>query len=298
MNTYIEGISNAGVPGFSSVISTMPALSQRDRVVYNVMLEEGAKFILSARDGGAVAALYPGKPLWLYVKSDYENSYKNNYKNNYDFRIFFADCMQYLSKAYEFNSRESNGHEFNGNELSGHEFSGLIASSWAAEIFKEVCPMPVVRSWEMASLYLDKPINYKYKSKLVIPNIKDLAMISIWIKEFYREALSSDIKNEEKIARVLIGKKQLYCLEAEGIGLTAMAMSIPVAEMGRLNLIYTPPSLRGRGYAREITASIATLVQNSGKLPVLYARLENKAAIELYKSLGFLEAGRLVELKF
>ena len=264
------------------------------------MCEEGAKFIYGAEDGGATAALYPGKPLWMYVRDGW---HVENLRN------FFTDCARSIS--YDVANAANGG------------LNGLITKTWVAEICRGICPNPVVDSWETASLYLDKFIYYRdthkqlhLASRLVFPNMQDVPVISGWIKEFYREALSIDLsgeakgdvsvefgaepemKPEKKIAKALIGKKMLYCLEVGGIDLTAMAMSVPVSEMGRLNLIYTPPCYRGQGYGREITASLAARLQKGGKLPVLYVRVKNKAAMKLYQSLGFLEAGRLTELKF
>ena len=47
------------------------------------------------------------------------------------------------------------------------------------------------------------------------------------------------------------------------------------------------PSARGRGYARALSAAVATRIIERGETPYLHAYASNTAAIRLYQTLGF-----------
>ena len=247
-------------------------LSPLQQIIYNVMYERGAQYVL--RSESAIAAQYPGKPLWLYAEEGWGAD---------NLRAFFHACLQ-----------------------KKLDLSGLVSSKWAHEIclagLAGLAGNPLSASWEVAAFYLAQAIEYRPKGRLVFPSISDVPTLSEWIGTFYQEALSSEFKPKDRTIEALVAGKKLYCLEHEGIGLCAMGMRVPLEsddyKMGRLNMIYTPAKYRGMGFGKDITAAIAMQVQSQKRLPVLYARLNNKVAINLYRQLGFAEAGRLVEARF
>ena len=238
-------------------------LSPGNQILYNVMYERGAQFIL--RSENAIAAQYPGKPLWLYADENWPAE---------NLRVFFNACLQ-----------------------KKNDIKGLVSSKYAVEL----CLKDVSAAWEVAAFYLPQPLAYLPRGCLIFPSSKDVPMLSGWVKAFYREALDSDFPDTE-IIEALVSAKKLYCLNVAGCGLCAMGMQISVDsdtyKMGRLNMIYTPPRYRGQGFGKDVAAAIAIIIQSQGRLPVLYARVKNITAMNLYRSLGFIEAGRLVEVRF
>lgn len=239
-----------------------------DKILYNLLYEKGRQFSLLSPDSEALGVMYPGKPLWLYIKDNWRAE---------NVRAFFEDCIEKL----------------------GGEIPGLVAPAKAAEFCGSLFHRPVTGRWEIAALFMPGPAPYKPRGKLVSFNYNDIPAAAKWLTDFYREALDVNLENSENIAKALINGKKIYGLEVQGLGISAMGMIIPLPEgMCRLNLIYTPPMYRGRGFGKDITAFLAAKVQNEEKLPVLYARTASEPAMRLYKSLGFVEAGRLVELRF
>lgn len=51
--------------------------------------------------------------------------------------------------------------------------------------------------------------------------------------------------------------------------------------------VCTHPDFRGRGFARHLSAVVASAIQARGETPFLHAWKNNRAAIALYESLGF-----------
>jgi len=54
-----------------------------------------------------------------------------------------------------------------------------------------------------------------------------------------------------------------------------------------LSAIATHPKARGRGLAGFLTYSLAKRAFDRGETPFLHVRLENTAAVSLYRKLGF-----------
>ena len=229
-------------------------------LLYNVMLESGARQIFSGP--GLYALQYPGKPLWLYA----EDSCK----------------PEHLMDFYNSIKNEAN------------DITGLVAADWATEI----CPWTPVDVWELAAFYMPDAAAYTHRGQLIYPAAADIPEVTTWIMDFYIEALGTEFDGEEA-ARALIAGKKIYCLEIEDGLVVAMGMLIPIfCGLCRLNLIYVPPHMRGRGFGKDVAAACASKAFEQNQTPVLYARTDNAAAMGLYKSLGFVEAGRLIELKF
>jgi predicted GNAT family acetyltransferase len=60
----------------------------------------------------------------------------------------------------------------------------------------------------------------------------------------------------------------------------------------QLGGVYTPPRLRGRGYARSVVAGALVLAQAEGAdRAVLFTGEQNAAALKAYRALGFRDVG-------
>ena len=229
------------------------------QILYNVMYESG--LVVSSPDKGAFAVQQPGRPLWLYAEEGWGAE---------NLRAFFDVCLSVAT--------------------------GLVAAKWIADL----CPRPSI-SWEIAAMYLPEPVKYIKSGSLVFPATTDIPILSRWIEGFYREALGLEFAGENA-ARALVEGRKLFCLESfeyEKAKLVSMGMLIPLsAGLSKMNLIYTPKEYRGLGHGKNAVAAIAAKAQECGHIPILYVRVENERAYNIYRALGFVEAGRLTELRF
>ena len=237
--------------------------SLHDQVLYNVMYEAGGQYSIIAEDGESFAIQYAGKPLWMHIRDQKEKD---------SLRAFFENCR---------------------GACLLNRVTGAVMPAWAAAQW----PWAIDDAWEIAALYLPTRTHHIPRGHLIFPTHEDIPVLSTWVSEFHREALLHTVSDASSITKALISGKKLYCLQQETI--TAMGMLIHLPhKMCRLNLIYTPPAYRGRGYGKDITAALCNLTHEWQHIPVLYARTKNIAAMNLYRSLGFIEAGRLTELRF
>ena len=76
--------------------------------------------------------------------------------------------------------------------------------------------------------------------------------------------------------------------EVDGVPVAQAAARAVVAGMTRIGPVYTPPELRGRGYAAAVTAAAARWAHDHGARHVLlYTDLANPTTNRLYPRLGF-----------
>jgi len=70
------------------------------------------------------------------------------------------------------------------------------------------------------------------------------------------------------------------------------------ARHGRINDVYTPSSHRKNGYASATVAELCALLLQDHITPMLYADAKNPDSNKVYQSLGFIETGRILDIKF
>ncbi|MBI0385301.1 GNAT family N-acetyltransferase, partial [Streptomyces albiflaviniger] len=76
--------------------------------------------------------------------------------------------------------------------------------------------------------------------------------------------------------------------ELDGRPVACAGISRTIAGMARVSLVYTPPELRGRGYAGAATAAVSGAARAAGVREVLlFTDLDNPTSNALYQRLGY-----------
>ncbi|MCL6602466.1 MAG: hypothetical protein K6T94_06260 [Paenibacillus sp.] len=70
------------------------------------------------------------------------------------------------------------------------------------------------------------------------------------------------------------------------------------ARHGRINLVYTPLTHRKKGYASATVAGVCSKLLQENITPMLYADGKNPDSNKVYQSIGFIETGRIADIKF
>ncbi|MCL2204680.1 MAG: GNAT family N-acetyltransferase [Defluviitaleaceae bacterium] len=132
--------------------------------------------------------------------------------------------------------------------------------------------------------------------------VADCVTVLQWIKLFREEAFGEvppPIREEGVAPPQGEAYPPLYLWQSAPGGVPmAMGSISPGEDIRRLNLVFTPKENRRKGYGRALVAALCGVVRGEGKMPVLYTYGDNTGAMRLYAGLGFVEAGRLVEVTF
>jgi RimJ/RimL family protein N-acetyltransferase len=116
----------------------------------------------------------------------------------------------------------------------------------------------------------------------------DLDLLLTWQGEFNREAMgqSHDPELREHLARRLDDGEMYVWIDGEPRSMAASAR--PTRRGVAINSVYTPPELRGRGYATSCVAALSQLLLDNGKrFCVLYTDVENPTSNAIYARLGY-----------
>ncbi|MBL1096430.1 GNAT family N-acetyltransferase [Streptomyces coffeae] len=126
----------------------------------------------------------------------------------------------------------------------------------------------------------------------------DHPLLLSWYEGFARDtgALKGDVS---RTVDDRLGHGGVTLWEVDGTPVSSAAVSRTVAGMVRVALVYTPPELRGRGYAGAVTAAVSQGAQAAGAEEVLlFTDLANPTSNALYQRLGYRPVEDHLQLSF
>lgn len=117
----------------------------------------------------------------------------------------------------------------------------------------------------------------------------DLPLLTRWIQGFHDEATPHDPAfDAEDVARRRLSDASVYLWEAGGEVVSMAAKARPTRTGITVNLVYTPPELRGRGYATACVAALSQALLDSGRtFCTLFTDLANPTANHIYQRIGY-----------
>jgi predicted GNAT family acetyltransferase len=125
--------------------------------------------------------------------------------------------------------------------------------------------------------------------------IEDLELVLAFTGAFRREALPNEHEDEEeraaRVARRLRGEHGIHLWEDEEV-VSIAAIGMPADGVERIASVYTPPVLRGRGYASALVAALTQDAFARGCSSVqLNTDVDNPTSNAIYERLGYERVG-------
>lgn len=167
---------------------------------------------------------------------------------------------------------------FNGPADDAH----MLAQAVAANIGGS----PQVRR-AMARYRLDQvtaPSGVAGRARVATP--ADLDLVAGWRSGFQHDIGGHSDDNIAAVRGRLVSG-QIWLWENTGQPVAMAAETAPAAGVARINLVYTPPPHRRRGYASALVAFLAQRILDSGNVPSLYADHANPTSNGIYQAIGF-----------
>lgn len=141
------------------------------------------------------------------------------------------------------------------------------------------------RSMRIYALHAVRPIPNHAAGFLRLAREQDRELIARWIDEFLLEV--NETGDAEDIARRRIPEEKFYIWENK-VPVSMAASSGKTSSGVRVNFVYTPPDLRGRGYATACVAAMSQVLLASGnKYCCLYTDLANPTSNKIYREIGY-----------
>jgi predicted GNAT family acetyltransferase len=125
----------------------------------------------------------------------------------------------------------------------------------------------------------------------------DAPLLRVWREEFVAEAGVIAAPGDAIGRRIDAGS--LFVWEVDGGVVSMAAVTAPQGDVSRVQLVYTPPVHRKRGYASACVATLtAQELAHPGRTCMLYADLANPTSNGVYQAIGYRRVGDAVDLKF
>ncbi len=117
---------------------------------------------------------------------------------------------------------------------------------------------------------------------------RDRNLLTEWLRGFTREVGDPDTQDYRAAADERLSYGGIIVWEAGGAPASIAGRTRIVAGMARVGPVYTPPELRGRGYAGGATVAVSQAALDAGATEiVLYTDLANPTSNALYQRLGY-----------
>jgi GNAT superfamily N-acetyltransferase len=128
----------------------------------------------------------------------------------------------------------------------------------------------------------------------------DAPLLTDWFAAFADEVHDSDAREDQAIAvRDKLSHGGVLVWEAGGRPVSVAGVTRQVAGMIRVGPVYTPPELRGHGYASAVTAAVSRRAREAGAAEVLlYTDLANPTSNSVYQRIGYRAVEDRVVLAF
>lgn len=121
--------------------------------------------------------------------------------------------------------------------------------------------------------------------RFIRPN--ELDLFAKWATEFVKEALPLDpLANRQELEKhATDGTYLFWTVEDEPVSMAGKVRQLRTS--AAITGVYTPPELRGHGYAGAITAVLGEQILSAGMVATLYTDLRVPASNRCYSRLGF-----------
>jgi predicted GNAT family acetyltransferase len=122
-------------------------------------------------------------------------------------------------------------------------------------------------------------------------NAGDRELLARWIAAFSAEAGTEPVEPHEWADRSLAADPALrgiYLWEDGGVVVSLAGYTGPTRHGMRLGPVYTPPELRGHGYASAVTAALTQMLLDGGRrFCSLFTDLANPTSNKIYQEIGY-----------
>ena len=123
--------------------------------------------------------------------------------------------------------------------------------------------------------------------------------LPFWMKAFTDECFHENAPLDEASARYCVDRGMMYILEDGGQPVSMAGSSRQMPHGRAVGPVYTPPYLRGKGYATACVALLSRLILEKGNdYCALFTDLENPISNSIYQKIGYYPICDFREIKF
>jgi uncharacterized protein len=127
----------------------------------------------------------------------------------------------------------------------------------------------------------------------------DLDLLTRWVVDFGTSIGEAHFSDGRAIAERSIAEGTVVFWEDNGESVAMAGSAGPTPRGIRINLVYTPPEFRNRGYASTLVAALSQQHLDAGRrFCFLYTDLANPTSNKIYRAIGYEPVGESVRVLF
>jgi predicted GNAT family acetyltransferase len=179
-------------------------------------------------------------------------------------------------------------------DLAGVDLPGVLGPVEAAKLFAGlwsartgVKATVAVEERIYAAEQVDPPPRVPGSLRPYAPEDRELTLA--WIDAFFKEAMpgSPEADAEAFLARRISETPGGLVLWEDGEPVSLAGFGSPTPNGSRIGPVYTPPPLRGRGYASALTAALTARLLEDRRFCFLFTNLANPTSNSIYQRIGY-----------
>ena len=118
---------------------------------------------------------------------------------------------------------------------------------------------------------------------------RDTQLLTEWMRAFLEEALHGEnVDAAGEMTRNRIRDGELFVWDVDGQPVSMAASTRPLIKGITVNMVYTPPALRSKGYASVCVAALSQHLLDKGReYCTLFTDLDNPTSNSIYQKIGY-----------
>lgn len=167
-----------------------------------------------------------------------------------------------------------------------------FAGQWAERQKSAVVPFMGQRIYEVDEVEVPTAVRGHFRKAV----IGDRERLIDWVCRFYADTGVQDSSSESIVDRRLPAG-QLYLWDNAG-AVSVASRTVPVEGVVRVQLVYTPPENRSKGYASACVARLSKQIRDEGYRCILYTDLGNPISNSIYRRMGYRAVVEGIQYRF
>ena len=168
-----------------------------------------------------------------------------------------------------------------------------FAGQWAERQKSAVVPFMGQRIYEVEEV--EEPAGVKGDLRKAVPS--DQERLIDWVRHFWADTNAVQESNAESLVDRRVSAGQVWLWDSAG-PVSMAGLTPPVEGVVRVQLVYTPPEHRGKGYASACVASLSKQVRDEGHRCILYTDLGNPISNSVYRRIGYSVVAEGIQYRF
>jgi predicted GNAT family acetyltransferase len=176
------------------------------------------------------------------------------------------------------------------------EAAQAVVHAWAGATGSPARLAGLQRAYELRQVAVPRP----ERGNLRPATEQDFDLAAAWTYAFHHEIFGqTDRERPRQATQVRIAAGDIFLWDRDGRPVSMAMRNRPTRHGITVSLVYTPPELRGRGYATACVGELSRLLLDSGwDFCALFADLANPTANGIYRRVGYQPVCDYVEFRF